>query len=256
METFQPATTIDEVIERLDDIIETSIKTRNRQGYFAALYRRVTAAVKQRISEGYFDDNSRMEELDVIFANRYLEAHFAWTHKQPLTQSWQLAFETCEWWRPLVIQHLFVGMNAHIGLDLGIAAAIVQPENIESLKGDFDKINIILNELTDVVQDELGEIFPLLKVIDVLAGGVDEKIAGFAMEIARDAAWDVALTYSKLPKDQREAYIVKRDQSVCKFGQKIVSPSVWLNIVITAFRFLERGNVVTKIRTLNTGNNS
>jgi hypothetical protein len=254
MTPFAPASTIGEVIERLDAIIDHSIKTRNRQGYFAALYRRVTAAVKEKIAEKYFDDNSRMEKLDIIFANRYLEAQHQWTNNQSCSKSWELVFKTCKSWSPLVIQHLFVGMNAHIGLDLGIAAATVQPENIESLKDDFDKINVILNELTDVVQDELAEIFPLLKVVDFLAGGIDEKIAGFAMGIARDAAWDVALAYSKLPDDERAAYIDKRDLEVYSFGQKIVSPGIWINIVVAVFRILEKGNVVTKINALNSGN--
>lgn len=253
MSTFQPAITIDEVIERLDVIIDDSIKTKNRAGYFAALYRRVTATVKEKIAEGYFDDNPRMEKLDVVFANRYLEAHAAWTNNEPCTKSWELAFETCSNWRPLVIQHLFVGMNAHIGLDLGIAAAIVQPDDIDSLHDDFNKINTILENLTDLVQDELSEIFWPLKIIDKLAGGADEKIAGFAMGIARDAAWDVALAYSKLSPDEHAAYIVKRDEEVFNFGKKIVSPGVWINIVITVFRIFERGNIAWKIRVLNEG---
>lgn len=253
MSTFQPAITIDEVIERLDVIIDDSIKTKNRAGYFAALYRRVTATVKEKIAEGYFDDNPRMEKLDVVFANRYLEAHVAWTNNEPCTKSWELAFETCSNWRPLVIQHLFVGMNAHIGLDLGIAAAIVQPDDIDSLHDDFNKINTILENLTDLVQDELSEIFWPLKIIDKLAGGADEKIAGFAMGIARDAAWDVALAYSKLSPDEHAAYIVKRDEEVFNFGKKIVSPGVWINIVITVFRIFERGNIAWKIRVLNEG---
>ena len=254
MSTFQPAATIDEVIERLELIIDDSIKTKNRAGYFAALYRRVTASVKQKIAEGYFDDNERMEKLDVVFANRYLEAHHAWTNNEPLTKSWKLVFETCAKWRPLVIQHLFVGMNAHIGMDLGIAAATVQPNDIESLHDDFNKINTVLNSLINTVQDELSQIFPLLKIVDKLAGGVDEKIAGFAMEIARDAAWKVAVDYSKLTPAQQPAYIVERDEAVFGFGQKIVSPGIWINVVITLFRVLERGNVAFKIRALNEGN--
>ncbi len=255
MATFQPATTIDEVLEQLDVIIDESIKTKNRAGYFAALYRRVTQSVKEKIAEGYFDDNARMEKLDVVFANRYLEAHHAWTNNQPCTKSWQLAFETCSKWRPLVIQHLFVGMNAHIGLDLGIAAATVQPNNIESLHDDFNKINTVLNDLVNVVQDELSKIFWPLKIIDVLAGSVDEKIAGFAMEIARDAAWKVALDYSNLNPNQHAAYIEQRDEEVFGFGKKIVSPGVWINALISIFRILERGTVSWKIRVLNEGNN-
>ncbi|MCR9174323.1 MAG: DUF5995 family protein [bacterium] len=251
MSAFQPAISIDEVIERLDMIIEDAIKNNNRAGYFAALYRRVTAAVKEKISEGYFDDNPRMEKLDVVFANRYLEAHHAWINQQSCTKSWELAFATCANWKPLVIQHLFVGMNAHIGLDLGIAAATVQPNDIESLHNDFNKINTILSELTDVVQDELSKIFWPLKIIDVLAGGTDEKIAGFAMGIARDAAWQVALDYSKLTIEEQEAYIIQRDLEVHGFGQKIVNPGMWINALIAVFRILERGNVAWKIRVLN-----
>ena len=41
------AKTIDEVIARLEGIIEECISTRSRLGYFAALYNRVTEAVKK-----------------------------------------------------------------------------------------------------------------------------------------------------------------------------------------------------------------
>lgn len=211
----------------------------------------MTVAVKEKIAEGYFEDNARMERLDVIFANRYLKAHHGWVNKQAITSSWKLAFETTKRWRPLVIQHLFVGMNAHIGLDLGIAAATVQTENIESLKGDFDKINEVLGALTGTVQDELAQIFTPMKLLDRLAGGADEKIAGFAMEIARDAAWKVALDYSKTAEQERAAYLSARDKTVCAFGQKIVSPGRWINFLTALIRLMERGSVSKKIRILN-----
>jgi len=65
------ARTIDEVIDQLDDIIALSIREQNRLGYFAALYRKVTAKVKEGIAEGRFDNGPRMERFDVTFANRY-----------------------------------------------------------------------------------------------------------------------------------------------------------------------------------------
>jgi hypothetical protein len=72
------ANTIDQVLVRLEAIISDSIKTGNRAGYFAALYHKVTASVKEGIVNGRFEDGSRMERLDVIFANRYLDAYTAW----------------------------------------------------------------------------------------------------------------------------------------------------------------------------------
>ena len=71
---FQPATTIDEVISALDDILAISKVKKSRAGYFAALYRKVTLAVKNGIASGIYEDGKRMEKLDVIFANRYLAA--------------------------------------------------------------------------------------------------------------------------------------------------------------------------------------
>lgn len=248
---FTPAATIEEVISRLDVIIAESIQSGNREGYFAALYRRVTVTVRDRIAEGYFDDNERMERLDVIFANRYLEAYFQWKHNQKCSECWQVSFRANSKWRPLVIQQLFVGMNAHIGLDLGIAAAEAQPENLESLKKDFNKINVILGELTNVVQDELAEIFPAMKLLDKWAGGTDEKLAGFAMEIARDAAWSSALKYNALSGDKRDQFVIERDKSVAAFGNKIVSPGWWINVLTVIFRLFERGSISKKIRILN-----
>jgi hypothetical protein len=245
-------TSIDGVITQLEEIILWSEKNRSRMGYFAALYKRVTVNVKEKIEAGYFDDNQRMERLDVVFANRYLKAFYDFQEGKPCSASWELAFKATKKWKPLVLQHLFGGMNAHIGLDLGIAAATVQPTNIESLKGDFDKINEVLASLVEEVQNELADIWPLLRPIDAIAGKLDEEIANFAMGIARDAAWEVALAYSQLntPERQQE-YIVERDKKVAAFGIKIYKPGWILRALLFLFRLGELGNVRSKIGKLN-----
>ncbi|HZH78927.1 MAG TPA: DUF5995 family protein [Archangium sp.] len=48
------AKSIDDVIARLEGIIEECIATRSRLGYFAALYNRVTLAVREGIRKGEF----------------------------------------------------------------------------------------------------------------------------------------------------------------------------------------------------------
>lgn len=65
---------IADVLLELDLIITRCIATNNRAGYFAALYRRMTAAVKKGIATNAFEDGERMEKLDIIFAKRYIEA--------------------------------------------------------------------------------------------------------------------------------------------------------------------------------------
>ncbi|MDB5278402.1 MAG: hypothetical protein JWR61_3357, partial [Ferruginibacter sp.] len=77
-----PVTTIAEVIDQLTNIVAKAAAENNRAGYFAALYKKVTIAVYDKIKAGYFDDNDRMERLDVVFASRYLDAFQEYTqHK-------------------------------------------------------------------------------------------------------------------------------------------------------------------------------
>lgn len=250
--TFVPPQSVDEVIAQLDAIIADSIKHPSRIGYFAALYKRVTVEVKARIEAGFFEHKERMEKLDVAFATGYLLAHHQYKNGEACSASWKIAFDATNWWSPLVIQHLMVAINAHISLDLGIAASEVQPANLESLHADFNKINEVLGSLIDEVQDELAAIFWPLKPIDWILGGVDEKIAKFAMDIARDAAWKVAESYGRLTTDQeRAAYIKTRDEKVARFGRKIVHPGRFIQFFVRAFRWLEYGSIRYKIRQLN-----
>jgi len=244
--------TIDEVIDQLTEILTWSKENGNRLGYFPALYNRVTMEVKKKIDQDYFDDNDRMEQLDVIFANRYIEAFNEYRNNNICTQSWQLAFDTTKLWHPLVLQHLLLGMNAHISLDLGIAAATVTDgKNIDSLRDDFMKINEVLGALVDNVQDQLSRMWPLLKPIDWIAGQLDEKLSKFAMSIARDAAWQVALDFSKLKTDKEKLrYIHYRDGRVAAFGNKLAYPGLTLSLVIRLMRFLELGSVPKKLNIL------
>jgi hypothetical protein len=143
-------------------------------------------------------------------------------------------------------------MNAHIGLDLGIAAASVCPgESIEKLYGDFVKINSILSSMVNKVQDNLASIWPILKLIDWLAGKLDEEIAKFSIEIARDAAWKVALDFAKIQNTKEQFdYIENRDNKVSNFSKKLYRPGFLLSSLIMLIRIGETGTVARKIRKL------
>ena len=247
------ANSISEVVLALDSIVKESISTGNRAGYFAALYKNVTIAVANKIKEGYFEDNERMERLDVVFANRYLEAYDQFKAGKPCTFSWQLAFDAAADWKPMVIHHLVAGMNAHIGLDLGIAAATIAPgDSIFTVEEDFKKINTILNSMMDEVKSDLFEMWPLSSVITKWRlGNLENEIAGFSMTVARDAVWKVALAYAaiKSPEDKAR-YVVGRDEKVALFGKRVLSPGALINALMYVFRFFEFGSVAGKIRKL------
>jgi hypothetical protein len=252
MSTLQ-INSIDEVINELEKIISECEKNNNLLGYFAALYQNVTIKVKEGIESNFFDDGPRMEKLDVIFAKRYIDAYYAWQRNEPVTKSWQKTFEISNNYWPIVLQHLLVGMNAHINLDLGIAAAEVSKnKNIDDLENDFNRINEILSSLVNDVQNNLAEIWPTLKKILQKTNKADDFLVDFSMKLARDGAWKFALLISETSDNSFQQIIETRDFKVAKKTEIVINPGFWAGIIFKIIRLGERGNVGKRIRQLAT----
>jgi hypothetical protein len=144
------AENIEDIIKNLTEIIEWSRENASRLGYFPALYRKVTVQVRNGIEEGFFEHGDLMDRFDVVFANRYLDAFHQYVDSGTATRSWKLAMDATSSRRPVVLQHLLLGMNAHIALDLAVTVAETTPERkLPELKNDFLKINGILSGLID-----------------------------------------------------------------------------------------------------------
>ncbi|NJN18311.1 MAG: hypothetical protein HC822_19660 [Oscillochloris sp.] len=220
-------TTIDQVIDRLDGIIDTARSKRTRDGFFAALYRTVTCTVKDGIAAGQFDDGERMARLDVVFANRYLEAWDHYRRGNRPTSAWQYSFEVADRQQALVLQHLLLGMNAHINLDLGIAAAAVAPgARFPGLERDFVSINRILQELLDGVQDAIGDVSPVFGVLDRLGLWFDESICNFSMRRARGAAWEAGTRLSIVDQTAQVPLIAELDADATRLAGLIHHPLI------------------------------
>lgn len=251
---FIPASTIDEVIIALETIIADSIKTKSRLGYFAALYLKVTVSVKNGIANGQFQDGPRMEKLDVIFANRYLHAHYQWKNKQEPTTSWKLAFEAAEKSSVLVLQHLLLGMSAHINLDLGIVAVEVSgTQPLQAIHSDFDSINTVISSLTYEVMAELGKVSPLLSLLGLHAGNSNSVLIQFSIDNARDGAWCFAEELSGKTGTDFEACIQKRDKTILRLGQSITGQSGFLKFTTLLIWLFEWKNPAKIVKALNSG---
>jgi Family of unknown function (DUF5995) len=121
------AATIDDVLALLREVVDESTVSADRVGYFAALYRQITVAVARAIDDGVFEDGERMSRLDARFANRYFAALHAWRMRGEPSRCWRTAFRAADEDGPVLVQHLVLGVNAHINLDLAIAAARMCP---------------------------------------------------------------------------------------------------------------------------------
>lgn len=244
---MKQANTIDEVIQFLDEIIEKSKVDQSNIGLFETLYREVTVRVKLGIQDGSFQNGERMEKLDVIFANRYLKAYYQYQAKEKPSECWGFAFEQAEKFWPIVLQHLLLGINAHINLDLGIASAEVSTvQDIEDLKADFDKINFILSNLVGGVEKCLIKIWPTLTWILKVTGKIDTFFIDFSMETARNGAWKFASEFVAVPENEREACTNLRDQRITEIARLVSNPGYFVSAVFKLIRLFERGSIAQK----------
>ncbi len=247
------ATSIDEVIAQLGDVIDRSLAERSRLGLFATLYRKVTIKVKEGIAAGRFDDGPRMERLDVTFANRYLEALARLRRGEAPTPCWALSFEAAATWPPIILQHLLLGMNAHINFDLGIAAATTCPrDELPSLKHDFNEINVILAGLVGQVQSEIDRVSPWIKILDHVDPEADQAIVNFSMEKARQAAWRAAERLAPVPPGRWEPQLATLDLEVTLLGRLVRRPiGKLINLGLFVIRSRESSDVKKIIDVLN-----
>ncbi|MDB5133837.1 MAG: hypothetical protein JWP37_440 [Mucilaginibacter sp.] len=245
------AQTIDDIIISLEKIIADCIAGKSRLGYFAALYLKVTKSVKEGIVAGQFQNGALMGELDVVFASRYLDAYSQWKNRQKPTASWAVAFEQADKGGVLVLQHLLLGMNAHINLDLGIAAvAVCGNQPLTSLQQDFDAINTVISSLTYQVLNELGRVSPLLSLLGLHATN-NSPLIQFSISNARDGAWCFAEDLAQKQGDAYTQCIANRDSTIKQLAESLVATTGFMRFTVWLIHLFEWRKPAAIIKTLN-----
>lgn len=239
------AQTLEEVIHCLDTIIADCRQRSSRIGYFACLYRKMTVAIKVGIAKGMFEDATRMEKLDVFFANRYLDAYTRYRNGERPTTSWQTAFDAAASDQLTVLQHLLLGINAHINLDLGIAAAKVStPETIAQLERDFNKVNEVIGTLFADVQSSLAKIAFPMYFIKKINPAKTTAVLNFSISKARQTAWGNALLLCEIGENGEQQVINTTDEIVSSVAQGIQSPGTIMGWLLKWIRWTESKDIV------------
>jgi hypothetical protein len=244
---------ISDVVSWLDEIVLACENTQNRMGYFAALYKRMTVSVATGITNGSFQDGARMEKLDLVFAQRYLDAFDAFQHKAVCSSSWQYAFDNCADTSLTVIQHLLMGINTHINLDLAIAAAAIAPgDSIFALEEDFNRINNVIAALVNDIQESLCQVWAPMRLLTAIANHRQEAVLNFNIDIARKTAWANALIMANMNVSQLSDHIKGMDATVNILGQKIHSPGMLAELLLRSIRFTEFEDIARTTRLIDT----
>jgi hypothetical protein len=219
-----PATDIDDVLLRLRSVIDRH--RGSALALFPAVYRATTVRVKAGIQQGTFADGPRMGRFVTTFANRYLAAlDAAGAAAGCPTRAWQVAFDAAVRPHTMILQHVLVGMNAHINFDLPLAVIdAANGRDIRELEGDFHAINDILEALLEPVQEVIDRFSPLLHILDEVGGRTDEKLVTFSIRTAREEAWHEARRLADEVAEQRDRSILSLDRKVALLASSIIVP--------------------------------
>lgn len=247
------AESVEDAIEIMDAFIERCWDQSDPRGYFACLYRGVTRRVAQEIGRGAYDDGDRMSRFDAAFANRWFDAIDAQDAGGRPTRAWGRAFRAGRQRHTTLIQHLLLGMNAHINLDLGISAAqVARGDALQGLFGDFEAINLLLNAMLDTCQALVAEHSPMMRLLDVGALRADEALVNFSIRLARKEAWANAQRLATLEGAAFDAAVERIDRRAGTLAQLVADPGRALGAVLTVVRAWERKSPRAVIETLAT----
>lgn len=141
-------------------------------------------------------------------------------------------------------------MNAHINLDLGIAAAQTAPgDDLADRRRDFDRINEILAGLVGGLGEQMAGISPWIGLLDRVGGRHDDELINFSLTIARRQAWRFAVELAALPVEHQAAPIRRRDTQVAQLADVVLRPG-WLRVGLLLIRSREPFDVRRTIEAL------
>jgi Family of unknown function (DUF5995) len=225
-----PVGRVSEVITRLRAIVD-ALPPGDGVRAFSSLYLAVTEAIEETAQPGGFEDVRFVRWLDVVFANLYFAAlRNALLRSGPVPKAWAPLLLGRSQRGVVPLQFALAGMNAHINRDLPLALVETCRDREISLgrrspqHRDFRQINSLLAQVEARVKAEL--VTEALRDFDVALGELDDVIALWKVERARDAAWSNAETLWALRDAPRlrQQFLWTLDRMVGFAGRGLLRP--------------------------------
>jgi hypothetical protein len=239
-----PYRSVGDVVAGLSALEAFFLERRDKRGVFVAAYLPITLEIQRRIQEGRFDDNAWVAAYLVAFANLYRQALAAYDSGRlaSVPKPWRIAFDAAADDSCLLLQHLLLGINAHINHDLPIALSevTIDPDRA-SRQRDHTAVNEALQVATDPVQERLARLYaPGLGLLDVVAGVFDEQLTNFSFEKAREAAWTAGVLLVDAGDDVKRAAVRKRtEEQAAALARLVLAPHPAAPTLFAVLRQLE-----------------
>jgi hypothetical protein len=237
----QPASTIGQVIDQLQQRVDTLPADQVHRRTFITTYQRITQAVADAVDGAFFEDPDWVVRWDVAFADLFIVAHDADQLGGYVPRPWRLAFQANPELPTIV--HLLLGVNAHINYDLPPATLSVitdqdfeDPGLIERRRRDHERIDQILARRITVEDHAIGGTRSLLDRILTPANRLSSR------RFLREARRKVWLNVAELQRARLQGTSAYSDRlaelevlSAAKIADLLRPGQVLLRLAMTGF---------------------
>jgi hypothetical protein len=221
------------VLARMSALVDHWEAAHDRRAIFLGCYRLMTLNMLDAIAAGRFQDDAWVSRLLHGFAAYYFAALDRSDRNSPDTPAvWRLAFDATRDADVTTLQHLLLGVNAHINFDLVFALCDqLAPEWAGLSAGqrarrhaDHELVNRIIGESVDAVQDQvIDRHSPWFDFVDKLLGPVDEWLTSRLISHWREEVWSQAVRYLELPTpEEREVLRQRIEQQALQLGNDLL----------------------------------
>lgn len=199
---------------------------------FQRCYGMMSSNMARAIEEGRFADAHWVERLMLRFAEYYYDALELYEQNHPDTPAvWRQVHEAAHNKRLHVMQHLLLGINAHINYDLPLALydglhiewPALSETDRKTRQTDHETVNLIIAETIDSVQDNVIEPrSPLMALVDRIMGRMDEWLLSQLISGWRGEVWRVAIELLTADNpEQRTAIRQVQEKKVLERGREL-----------------------------------
>lgn len=228
----------------LRELISWSRANGSAVGYFAALYYHTGRAVDEGLERGMFATPELLARVNDVFFDRYLTAFDAFRKGVPTSSSWEASFGAAGNQQLTVLQHLLLGMNAHINFDLAVAVVEAVPvDQLDGFHRDFQTMNRIFSGLVQEIAADLAEVWRPLRIVNRYLHREDQRLVDLGLLVVRDEAWHTVRRLSRRAGSERAREIAALDARTTALAHHLGRPGGPLARLARRIRRGEHGTV-------------
>lgn len=219
------------LVKKMEEVASRWENQQDPRAIFLRCYSMMSANMLQALAHNRFQNKEWVTQLLQRFADYYFDALACFDCGEAVPAVWQHVHQLSTRKKLHVLQHLLLGVNAHINYDLVLTLHDMlenewddlSPKERESRYMDHLMVNTIIAETIDAVQDEVVEQYsPYMDFIDRIMGRLDEKLLVRLIARWRESVWDNAVNMlNSQEADQKEA--VRQ-----ALEQKVLQTCTWL----------------------------